>query len=75
MYSSNYFPLIDASPRMYLHLLSVSAHCGSVQLELHNSHLESTKEHGEERMEQLKHCLAKVSTYILLQARGTYEVF
>lgn len=48
--------------RMYRHLLSVSAHCGSVHLELHNSHLESTKEHGEERMGQLKHCLTKVSS-------------
>ena len=42
------------------HVLAVQAHCGSVHLDLFNTHLESTKEHAEERGRQLKQCLAQV---------------
>ena len=43
--------------RMYRHLLAVQAHCGSVQMDLLNTHLESTAEHAEERKKQLEQCL------------------
>jgi len=36
------------------HLLHVEAHCGQVKLDLLNTHLESTGEHAEERVAQLK---------------------
>ncbi|XP_023321755.1 tyrosyl-DNA phosphodiesterase 2-like [Eurytemora carolleeae] len=39
------------------HLLSVSAHFGQVKLDLLNTHLESTKDHAEERKIQLKKSL------------------
>jgi len=42
------------------HVLAVQAHCGSVKLDLFNTHLESTKDHAEERGRQLKQCLAQV---------------
>jgi len=42
------------------HLLSVTAHCGKVKFELLNTHLESTRDHAEERKVQLKTCLATV---------------
>ena len=42
------------------HVLAAQAHCGSVKLDLFNTHLESTKEHAEERGRQLKQCLAQV---------------
>ena len=44
------------------HVLAVQAHCGSVKLDLFNTHLESTKEHAEERGNQLKQCLAQVGS-------------
>jgi len=47
--------------RMGRHLLAVQAHCGSVRLDLLNSHLESTKEHSDERCRQLEQCLGLVS--------------
>jgi len=40
--------------RMDRHLLHVEAHCGEVQFDLLNSHLESTAEFASERMNQLK---------------------
>jgi len=43
--------------RMYRHVLAVQAHCGSVVMDLLNTHLESTAEHAEERMRQLEKCL------------------
>jgi len=43
--------------RMGRHLLHVQAHCGQAKFDLLNTHLESTKEHAEERKVQLKHCL------------------
>ena len=46
--------------RMYRHLLAVQAHCGSVRLDLMNTHLESTKEHATERKKQLEMCLGLV---------------
>ena len=42
------------------HVLAAQAHCGSVKLDLFNTHLESTKDHAEERGRQLKQCLAQV---------------
>ena len=39
------------------HLLSVQAHCGNVEMDLLNTHLESMKCHSEERMRQLRQCL------------------
>lgn len=42
------------------HVLAAQAHCGRVKLDLFNTHLESTKEHAEERGRQLKQCLAQV---------------
>jgi len=47
--------------RMGRHLLAVQAHCGSVKFDLLNSHLESTKEHADERCRQLEQCLGLVS--------------
>jgi len=47
--------------KMYRHLLAVQAHCGSVQFDLLNTHLESTKDHAEERKKQLEQCLGFVS--------------
>jgi len=47
--------------RMYRHVLAVQAHCGSVHLDLFNTHLESTKEHAEARGDQLQKCLQQVS--------------
>jgi len=44
------------------HVLAAQAHCGSVKLDLFNTHLESTKDHAEERGRQLKQCLAQVSS-------------
>ena len=44
------------------HVLAVQAHCGSVKLDLFNTHLESTKEHAEERGNQLSQCLAQVGS-------------
>lgn len=44
------------------HVLAAQAHCGSVKLDLFNTHLESTKEHAEERGSQLKQCLAQVGS-------------
>lgn len=46
--------------RMGRHVLAVQAHCGNVQLDLFNTHLESTAEHAEERKNQLKKCLEQV---------------
>ena len=46
---------------MYRHLLAVQAHCGSVQMDLLNTHLESTKDHAEERTKQLEQCLGLVT--------------
>jgi len=43
--------------RMYRSILAVKAHCGTVNMDLLNTHLESTKEHAEERQRQLKQCL------------------
>jgi len=43
--------------RMYRSLLAVKAHCGSVKMDLLNTHLESTKDHAEERQKQLRQCL------------------
>jgi len=50
------------SSSMGRHVLAVQAHCGSVKLDLFNTHLESTKEHAEERGNQLKQCLAQVGS-------------
>jgi len=47
--------------RMYRHLLAVQAHCGSVVMDLLNTHLESTAEHAEERKKQLEQCLGIVT--------------
>ena len=47
-------------PSMGRHVLAAQAHCGSVKLDLFNTHLESTKDHAEERGRQLKQCLAQV---------------
>ena len=47
-------------PSMGRHVLAAQAHCGRVKLDLFNTHLESTKEHAEERGRQLKQCLAQV---------------
>merc|ERR1719376_307329 len=44
------------------HVLAVQAHCGSVKLDLFNTHLESTKDHAEERGRQLKQCLAQAGS-------------
>jgi len=44
------------------HVLAAQAHCGSVKLDLFNTHLESTKDHAEERGRQLKQCLAQVGS-------------
>ena len=44
------------------HVLAAQVHCGSVKLDLFNTHLESTKEHAEERGNQLKQCLAQVGS-------------
>ena len=46
---------------MYRHLLAVQAHCGSVVMDLLNTHLESTAEHAEERKKQLEQCLGIVT--------------
>lgn len=43
--------------RMNRSILAVKAHCGSVDMDLLNTHLESTKEHAEERQRQLRQCL------------------
>jgi len=43
--------------RMYRSILAVKAHCGAVDFDLLNTHLESTKEHSEERQKQLRQCL------------------
>jgi len=45
---------------MYRHFLAVQAHCGNVKMDLLNTHLESTKDHAEERMKQLEKCLGVV---------------
>jgi len=50
------------SSSMGRHVLAAQAHCGSVKLDLFNTHLESTKEHAEERGNQLKQCLAQVGS-------------
>lgn len=42
--------------RMGRHLLAIRAHCGSVVMDLYNTHLESTTEHAQERMKQLEQC-------------------
>jgi len=42
--------------RMGRHLLAIRAHCGSVVMDLFNTHLESTVEHAQERMKQLEQC-------------------
>merc|ERR1719222_1523384 len=44
------------------HVLAAQAHCGSVKLDLFNTHLESTKDHAEEKGRQLKQCLAQVGS-------------
>merc|ERR1712129_509650 len=41
--------------------LAVQAHCGSVKLDLLNTHMESTADHAEERKKQLEQCLGVVS--------------
>lgn len=46
---------------MHRHLLAVQAHCGSVKLDLLNTHMESTADHAEERKKQLEQCLGVVS--------------
>jgi len=46
---------------MYRHLLAVQAHCGSVHMDLLNTHLESTGDHAEERKNQLQQCLGFVT--------------
>ena len=59
-------PIINSSHvyhfSMGRHVLAAQAHCGSVKLDLFNTHLESTKEHAEERGNQLKQCLAQVGS-------------
>lgn len=50
------------SSSMGRHVLAAQAHCGSVKLDLFNTHLESTKEHAEERGNQLSQCLAQVGS-------------
>ena len=47
--------------RMYRHLLAVQAHSGSVVMDLLNTHLESTKDHAEERKKQLEQCFGLMS--------------
>jgi len=49
------------SSRMYRHLLAVQAHCGSVVMDLLNTHLESTKDHADERKKQLEQCFGLMS--------------
>lgn len=44
------------------HLQHVQAHCGKVKFDLLNTHLESSKEHAEERKAQLKICLEKIKS-------------
>ena len=46
---------------MYRHLLAVQAHCGNVVMDLLNTHLESTKEHADERKKQLEECFGLMS--------------
>ena len=57
VYLDKYKVIDFESSRMYRHLLAVQVHCGDVVLDLLNTHLESTQEHGEERMRQLQQCL------------------
>jgi len=47
--------------RMDRHLLAVQAHCGSVVMDLLNTHLESTKDHATERKKQLEQCFSLMS--------------
>jgi len=61
VYLDKYKVVDFPTSRMYRHLLAVQAHCGSVQMDLLNTHLESTKDHAEERMKQLEQCLGLVS--------------
>jgi len=54
--------VIDFSnSKMYRHVLEVQAHCGTVTFDLLNTHLESTKDHADERKSQLKQCLEQTS--------------
>ena len=61
------------------HVLAAQAHCGSVKLDLFNTHLESTKDHAEERGRQLKQCLTQVRIallFLLLMANtSSYDAF
>lgn len=50
------------SSSMGRHVLAAQAHCGAVKLDLFNTHLESTREHGAERTSQLEQCLAQVAS-------------
>lgn len=61
VYMDRYKVIDYPTTRMYRHLLAVQAHCGSVVMDLLNTHLESTKDHASERKKQLEQCFGLMS--------------